>query len=238
MTTRSIVVRPALLAALAAGALASPAAAQDVGHPPAESPYRDVPWRHELTAFTGYLSASEDPAGVGPRSGPMAGVRYDVRIGGPAYFYTRVGAVSSERRVLDPRAAADARDLGTSTLGLLLADAGLSLSLTGQKTWNRLAPVVSGGIGIATDFDDTDAGGFRLGTPFALSFGAGVRWIPSGRFQVRVDVTDHLFQLRYPATYYQSSSPTVPPVLPATQPDNVWRHHAALTIGASYLLGR
>jgi hypothetical protein len=241
VTTRTTLARPSLLALLLAGTLATTAttsAAQDVGYRPEESPYRDLPWRHELTAFTGYFLTGEDPAGVAPRSGPMAGVRYEVRIGGPAQFYARVTGVSSERMVIAPAAAPAERELGTKSLALFLADLGIALNVTGQKTWHHIAPVVSGGIGIAADFDDADVGGYRLGTPFALNLGAGLRWAPGGRFQVRVDATDHLFQIRYPATYYQSSSTTIPPLLERTQPDNVWRHNAALTIGASYLFGR
>lgn len=217
---------------------AAPAGAQDVGHLPEQSPYRDIPWRHEITAFGGYYAASSDPAGIAPRSGPMGGVRYDVRIGGPAQFYARISGVSSERTVLDPRAEPEERDLGAKSLGLFIADLGLSLNLTGQKSWNGLVPVVAGGIGIVSDFDSEDIGGYKIGTPFAISVGTGLRWVPGGRFQLRVDVTDHLFQIRYPSTYYQSSATPPTPVLPSTQADNVWKHNAALTIGASYLLGR
>ena len=89
-----------------------------------------------------------------------------------------------------------------------------------------------------TDFEGEDIGGYKFGTPFALNVGAGVRFVPGGRFQLRVDVADHLYQIRYPSSYYQSSSPTVDPVLPARQKQNIWKHNAALTIGVSYLLGR
>ncbi|HEX5580987.1 MAG TPA: hypothetical protein VFX39_05365 [Gemmatimonadaceae bacterium] len=236
--------RPTLvLAALAASSVAlatgaAPARAQDVGHTPENSPYRDIPWRHQLTAFTGYYAASKDPAGVAPRSGPLGGVRYDVRVGGPAQFYARLTGVSSERMVLDPRAPVGERELGTKSLGLFLADVGLALNLTGQKSWNSLVPVLSGGVGVVTDFDNEDIGSYKLGTPFALSLGTGVRWVPGGRFQLRVDITDHLFQIRYPSTYFQSSATPPTPLLEQTQKDNVWKHNAALTIGASYLLGR
>ncbi len=229
---------PAALALVAAALLAMPAAAQDVGYLPEESPYRDIPWRHEFTAFSGYFMASEDPAGVAPRSGPMAGVRYDVRLGGPAQFYARVSGVSSERMVLDPRAEPGERELGTKSLGLFMADVGISVNVTGQKSWHGLVPVLAGGVGIATDFDTEDIGSYKLGTPFALTFGAGLRWVPGGRFQLRVDVTDHLYQIRYPSTYYQSTATPPTPLLERTQKDNVWKHNAALTIGASYLLGR
>ncbi|HEY0970591.1 MAG TPA: hypothetical protein VGE02_06410 [Gemmatimonadales bacterium] len=237
MKTRSSLALAAITVMLALG-VALPASAQDVGYLPEESPYRDIPWRHELTAFSGYYAAAGDPAGVAPRSGPMAGVRYEVRMGGPAQFYARLAGVSSERMVLDPRAEPGERELGTKSLGLFLADVGVSVNVTGQKSWHGLVPVVAGGIGVATDFDSEDVGSYKLGTPFALSLGAGLRWVPGGRFQLRVDLTDHLYQIRYPSTYYQSSATPPTPLLQRSQKDNIWKHNAALTIGASYLLGR
>ena len=237
---------PLTLAGLGAGlALAAgvaPVGAQsptvDVGHPPAQSPYRDVLWKQETTVFSGYFAAASDPAGVAPRSGPMVGVRYDIRLAGPANFYARLAAVNSERTVINPAALPAARDLGTEGGILALADVGIALNVTGQKSWHRLVPVVSAGLGVATDFEGEDVGGYKFGTPFALNFGAGVRYVPGGRFQLRVDVADHLYQIRYPSTYYQTSSPTVDPVLSARQKQNIWKHNVALTIGVSYLLGR
>jgi 2,3-bisphosphoglycerate-independent phosphoglycerate mutase len=53
-----------------------------------------VIYRQELTGFTGYYAAAEDPVGVAPRSGPMLGVRYEIRLGGPAQFYARAAVVN------------------------------------------------------------------------------------------------------------------------------------------------
>lgn len=232
-----------LLTAAACLAALAPAAAGaqvtvDVGHTPAESPYRDVLWRQGWSLFGGYFAAGSDVAGVAPQSGPMIGARYDIRIAGPASFYARVAGVSSERRVLNPAALPEARDQGLESLTLGLADIGISLDLTGQKSWHRMVPVVAAGVGIASDFESEDVGGFKFGTPFALSLGAGVRYVPGGRVQLRVDVTDHLYQIRYPRSYYQSSAPTVAPVLEASQKQNIWKNNLALSIGVSYLLGR
>lgn len=239
-TRSTLLVSTLLVVALAAAAPAA-AGAQvtvDVGHTPAESPFRDLLWRQGWSVIGGYYAAASDVAGVAPRSGPMIGARYDIRIAGPANFYARIAGVSSERRVINPAALPEARDQGVQSLTLGLADIGVSLDLTGQKSWNRLVPVVAAGLGIASDFESEDVGGYKFGTPFALSVGAGVRYVPGGRFQLRVDVTDHFYQIRYPSSYYQSSAPTVEPVLEATQKQNVWKHNAALTIGVSYMLGR
>lgn len=219
-------------------AASSPVLAQEVGHLPSESPYRDIAYKQELTPFAGYYFAGSDPAGVAPRSGPMFGARYEIRIGGPAQFMARVGHVWSERRVIDPQLPVGSRDVGTSSTSLYLADVGISLNLTGQRSWRGIVPVVSGGAGIATDFASPDVGGFRLGTPFAITLGAGVRWTSGGNWQVRADVADYLYQVKYPPLYFQAPAPNVDPVLPPNSKQNVWKHNAALTLGVSYLFFR
>jgi len=225
------------LPAIAAVALFSTGAAAQVGYPPERSPYRDVEFRQELTLLTGYYAASKDPAGVAPQSGPLVGLRYDIRVGGPASLTARVARVFSERTVIDPLLTAPDRDLGTQSWPLYLSDVGLTLALTGQKSLHHLVPVVSAGAGIASDFRKEDVGGFRIGTAFALNFGAGVRWVPGGSFQLRADVTDHLFQISYPTTYYVAPT-NGDAVLGGSQSRNVWKHNAAITLGASYLFFR
>ena len=212
-------------------AASSPVLAQEVGHVPAESPYRDVAFKQEFTPFVGYYTAGGDPAGVAPRSGPLLGARYEIRIGGPAQFMARVGHVWSERRVINPELPVESRDLGMMTTSLYIADVGISLNLTGQKSWNGLVPVVTGGAGIVSDFKSADAGGFRFGTQFAISVGGGVRWVPQdSRLQLRVDLADYLYQITYPTSYLVETEeqPRV------TRKQSAWTNNLALTAGVSY----
>lgn len=226
-------------AALALSTLAAGAAgAQDIGHTPESSPYRDVVFRQELTVFAGSYAAGRDPVGVAPQGGPIGGVHYELRIGGPANFYGRVGLARTERNVVDPASAPELRALGTRDVNLLLADVGLVLNLTGQKSWRGLVPHLNGGVGIASDLAGADEGGFRLGTPFAIALGAGVKWVSQGNLQLRVDVRDHLYQIRYPESYYVAPAAGVAPVRAAGEAQNVWKHNVALTVGASYLFFR
>jgi hypothetical protein len=226
------------LVVLAALALPASAAAQ-VGTVPENSPFRDLEYRQEVSAFTGWFVASKDPAGVAPRSGPLLGARYDVRIGGPAQFTARIGTAFSERRVIDPTEAGADRELGIREQSLFLGDVGIAVNLTGQKSWRTLVPYTQFGVGVASDFKGRDAGGYQFGTTFAFNFGGGLRWIPGNRWQVRADVTDWLYQLQYPETYYVPT--TVggsDAVLGATDAKSVWKHNFALTIGGSYLFFR
>lgn len=215
--------------------LPAPALAQ-VGSLPQESPFRDIEYRQSITAFTGWYSAAKDPADVAPRSGPIVGARYDVRIGGPALFTARLGTVFSERRILDPEQAPDeGRLVGVREQGLYLADVGLTVNLTGQKSWHSLVPYTQVGVGVASDFKGRDVGGFKFGTTFAFNFGGGVRWVPRDRWEVRADVADWLYQIQYPETYYiPTTTGGSDAVLRSGQAKSVWKHNFALTIGGSY----
>lgn len=213
-------------------ATTSAVAQAQVGYPPAESPFRDVFYRQEATVVAGYYAAGRDPVGVAPQGGPMVGARYEVRVGGPAQFAVRVARVFSERRILDPAKPEDERIIGTESWPLYLADLGITFNLTGQKSFRGFVPVATVGGGIASDFKGSeDIGGYRFGTAFALSYGAGIRWVSGGRYQVRLDVLDYLYQVRYPNSYFTPSG-TLPPVRSGSQ--SAWTHNAAITLGGSY----
>ena len=229
------------LRALAVAALlASPLSLQaQVGHMPSRSPFQDVDYRQEITLFSGWYAAGSDPAGVAPRSGPLLGVRYEARVGGPAQFTARLSRVFSERREIDPGEAPATRDLGMQSVGLYLGDVSMSINLTGQKSVQRFVPILNAGVGIVSDMRGRDAGGYRFGTTFAFTYGAGVRWIPRDRWQLRADVADYVYQIQYPDTYYlPTTTGGDDAVLRDTQRSSVWRHNVALTVGASYLFFR
>lgn len=229
-----------LLAIVLAGC-ASPLAAQgiDVGYPPPKSPFRDLEYKQEATVFGGYYLAGKDPAGVAPRSGPMVGIRYEVGVGGPAQIVARISHVMSERQVLNPVEPASARDLGVQAWPIYLADFGMSLNLTGQRSWRGVVPIVYTGIGVASDLGKkVDEDPFRLGTTFAFSLAGGLRFVPgSGRFQMRADVGTWLYQIKYPDAYYGLTSDNTA-VLESDQAKNFWKRNLGLTLGGSYLLFR
>jgi hypothetical protein len=230
-------VRRAALALSLVAALAPVASAQ-VGHRPDRSPYRDLEYRMEASLFSGYYSAGSEPAGVAPGSGPLIGARYDVRLGGPAWFTVRLAGTLSERTVVNPRRPVSSRDLGSRSWPVYLADVGLALNLTGFKSYKRLVPVLSAGLGVASDLrSGADTAGFEFGTPFALSFGAGVKWLPGGRTQVRLDITDHTYEIEYPDTFYRAYDGQAP-VLRTTVPKNHWTHNIGISLGVSYLFFR
>jgi len=224
--------------------VAAPTHAQ-VGYDPARSPYRDLRETQEITLFTGWYNARSDAARVAPRSGPMMGLHYQWRPSGPANLSATMSRVSSERNVLDPEAPAtcptastsNCKSLGTFRWPLYFFDASVALSLTGARSFFHLVPQVSAGMGLASDFhSQPDLGDFSFGTRFAFNWGAGIRWVPGGRYQVRADLTNHLYSVKYPVTYYQAA-PDGSTIF-TDQPRSSWLNNPGFTIGLSYLFSR
>ena len=213
-------------------------AGAQVGHLPAESPFVDLEVGHELTFFGGFFKAGRDPVGVAPRSGPIYGLRYEKSVGGPASLLVRFGRVSSERYAIDPTKTGAAAQLGRRSVGLNLIDVNVAVNLTGQKSWHSLVPVVTLGAGVATCACSVELDPYKFGTPFAFSFGGGLRYVPGGRFQLRVDVNDYLYQLKYPSAYFVAPAAGAPPAAPAKQAKSFWKNNPAITLGASYLFFR
>jgi hypothetical protein len=224
-----------LLGALALVFVATTARAQ-VGHLPENSPYRDVETRQELTFFGGHYAAGLDPIGVTPRGGPMYGLRYELHVGGPASLMARWAHVNSERFPIDPTKSGAARDLGRKAVALDLLDVGLVLNLTGEKSFHHIVPVINLGAGIASCGCSVAPDPYTFGTPFAFSFGGGLRYVPGGRFQLRADWGDYLYQLKYPTEYYLT--PATGTAAANKEARSFWKNNRALTLGASLLFFR
>lgn len=228
----------ALMAALMVAALAGPALGQEVGYPPDRSPYRDLRSRQQLTLFSGYYSGSMGRVGVAPGSGGMLGGQYDLRVGGPAAFTVRFARTFTDRAVIDPTKPAAARRLGTKSAPLYLADLGLTLNLTGQKSYRGFVPTVHVGGGVASDGGaKADVGGFSVGTAFALAFDAGIRHSLGGRYEARLGIGDYLYQIKYPESYVTAPAGGTA-VLPAGVSKSEWKNNRVLTLGIAYQFGR
>ena len=220
-------------------ALLSLEASAQVGYPPAQSPFLDVAQRHEITVYGGYFSAKVDPAKVAPQSGPLGGLMYQWRASGPVHLGLNFMTVNSKRTELDPSRPVATRTIGTESRPLYAAEGFLSLSLTGERSWHNLMPMVGAGLGLITNAKDADVGGFRFGTRFAFPLGAGVRWIPGGGpLQLRADIKDWMYTIKYPQAYYQSTTAGDPPILAAGTQASRWTHNFAMTFGGSFSFKR
>jgi hypothetical protein len=225
-----------LTGAIALAFIGAGAGAQ-VGHLPAESPFVDLESGQELTFFGGHFNAGNDKVGVAPRGGPMFGVRYEKTVGGPAALLVRFAHVNSERSAVDPTATGAAVQLGMRKVSMNLFDANIVINLTGQKSWHSLVPVINLGGGLASCACNVELDPYRFGTSFAFSLGGGVRWVPGGRFQLRVDLNDYLYQLKYPNEYFLAPANGTP-VAPPKQAKSFWKNNLGVTLGASYLFFR
>lgn len=224
------------LSALALSCIATTAAAQ-VGHLPDRSPFRDVETRQEFTFFGGRYSAGEDPIGIAPRDGPLFGIRYQIHVGGPAFLMARWSHVNSERTAIDPTKIGAARQLGNKKVSLNLVDLDLALNLTGEKSFHHIVPVVNFGGGIASCGCAVDSDPYTFGTPFAFTYGGGLKFVPGGRFQLTVDWNNYLYQLKYPTAYYLTPTGGTAAVV-GNQARSFWKNNRALTVGASLLFFR
>lgn len=211
------------------------AATAQVGYDPAHSPYRDIPRGGVWVVGGGYLSGSRGDVGVGLSNGVTGGIRYETLFGaigaslGLAYGRT-------DRFVVNPYRDTTSRKTGPFKNDVVLADAGLQLSLTGRKTWRGFAPYIGGALGVAiSGAAPRDTSGYRFGTKFTLAPNAGVRWYPARRVSVRADFRLVLWKLNYPLQYKQVLE-TVDntPVLPATASLTDWTSHPWGTIGIGW----
>jgi hypothetical protein len=214
----------------------SPAGAQ-VGYPPAESPYADLEYKQELTPMFGYTRARTDPAKILPQSAPMAGLRYEIYIAGPVSFSTDFSHTFAQRDVVDPTKPAKTRALGSETAGVNSLDVALALGLTGRKSWHSIVPQIRAGVGIMQSSAKDDSSGYKFGTPFAFTFGGGLKFVPGGRFQLRADITERVFKQNYPDSYARPASDNTA-VIPESTPRSFYTHHTGLTVGVSYLFSR
>ena len=228
----------AILCGVAALLMAVPAAAQ-VGHEPEDSPYRDLQHRQEITVLGGWVKARHDPAGVAPQSAPLVGARYELSLAGPLALSSDITAMFANRDVIDPAKPRAQRIPRSESATVYAADVALAMNLTGRKSWHHLVPQVRGGLGLLRSAAADDSSGFRFGPPFAFSFGGGLKLVPgrTGRVQLRADFTDRVFKLSYPDSYYRLASDNTA-VLDRSTAKSFYTHHAAFTLGVSYLFGR
>ncbi len=225
-----------IFGAIALFFIATTASAQ-VGHSPEHSPFRDIDGGQELTLFGGHFNAGADPVGVAPKPGAILGLLYQIHVGGPANLFVRYGRVSTNRIGVDPTLAKTKRSLGSHSSLISLYDIGMSVNLTGMKSYHSLVPTVNFGAGIASCTCTVAKDPFTFGTPFAISLGTGVRYVPGGHYQIRVDLTDYLYQLKTPAAYFINSADNTPVAAQGTA-RSFWRNNPTLTVGVSRLFFR
>ena len=230
------VVNLSLVAGLSA-ALATPAWAQ-IGHNPLHSPYHELRVHHQLTFSGGYLGGGGGVAGVGPRGGPVEGVRYSLTLSAPLELTMAVYASQLTRHLVDPTAAVGQRDVGTAKQSVLIADAGFNLRITGAKTWHGFVPYVGFSLGIADGSAvPEDVSLFVFKRPFQFGPHLGVRYYAGSSASLWVEGWDPMWRLRYPLTFFTNPSGATPVLDPSVQGQTQWVHNPTLMVGIGIAIG-
>lgn len=173
------------------------------------SPYRFIDQNQEAGLFAGFLSPGTGRFGFGPKPGPAWGARYSVNVGGPFGLEGAVTHSPTTRDIVDPGRVEGDRVVGDMSSQLVMIDARLRFTLTGNRTWHRLAPFLMTGGGVVFDVSKDnsdeelllDGDRFSMGTSFVGLLGGGFRWFPVDRFLVRGDLSLFLWRLKTPRGY-------------------------------------
>ena len=197
--------RVLLLCAIAARPLLG-----QVGHPPGDSPFRDIRKGHTLTATGGYFGGSGGRFGIGPHQGTVFGGRYDIRTGSTIQVGLGIAHGSLDRFIVDPFVRLANRTSGPVSQSVTFADITLQFNVTGGKSWNRIAPFASAALGLAFAGDTpADTSGYDFGRKLYVAPSAGFRFFLSGRLHLRGEARAVFWKLNYPTTF-QGEPPEEP----------------------------
>ena len=115
------------------------------------SAYRFIESSQEAGAALFTVEPRAGIFGFGPKGGRIMGSYYQVRVGGPFSIQGNLGYLPTTRDVIDPRRDEGDRKIGEADVTMGTADVRLQFTLTGPRTWYRLAPHLFAGGGIAMD---------------------------------------------------------------------------------------
>ena len=194
-------------------AVASPGLGQ-VGHPPSQSPYRDLPYPHSFELQVGYFGGDGSQFKLGPHDGTSYGLRYNHRISNPLEFGFSVTYATLKRAVVYPLDSLAHRFHGIEPTSVTMVTGTIQGNLTGRKTWHNFAPYISGSIGFAFGGAvSADTSLYDFGTKFTLAPALGVRYYLTRKLFARLETNWNFWRLSYPATFGLD-----PPGQPGTPP--------------------
>jgi hypothetical protein len=177
-----------------------PLAAQ-VGIDPSRSPYRDIRPGTTFEGFGGMVLGSGGPIPVGPRDGPLFGLRALLRANSTISLGFGGWGALTKRTVIDPTNAPDEQETGEVDHELVGVEALIQLNATGGKTWRGFAPFGGVGIGLVKAGATDDAFGYEFGTKFYFAPVLGTRIFLAERMYLRLEARGLVWKVRYPATY-------------------------------------
>jgi len=176
------------------------------------SAYRFVDTRQEAGVFAGSTSAAKGRFGFGPAGGPAVGARWGIDLTGPLGFEAVASVISGTRDIINPAVVVGNRKIGEGDATVGTLDVRLRMTLTGDRTWHRLAPFFVAGGGIAMDLGSSAAldqelasdDRFEFGRSFFGTTGGGVRYSLTDRLALRGDAIFSLWKIDTPPGFYDA----------------------------------
>jgi hypothetical protein len=179
-------------------------ASAQVGHPPDESPYRDIPTGHSIMPLVSFVGGGGGPLGVGPHNGVTVGGRYDLRVNYTLGFAATVTTGKLDRLIVNPFVKLANRTTGPVQQRVTFADVTVEFNVTGSKSWHGLAPYtgLTGGLAFAKRVT-ADTSGYKFGSRFYVAPQIGTRYFLTQHVMLRAEVRGLFWRLRYPSSFAQ-----------------------------------
>ena len=190
---------PILLALTATGA--SSATAQSI-----PSPFNFIEGRQEAGLIFGVVDAAKGRFGYAPKGGRVIGGRWGLELAGPLSLEGVATVIDGTRDVINPGRVEGDRVVGEADVLLTTFDARFKFTLTGDRTWHKIAPFFVAGGGVVFDMAGESVADqpllpedrFDFGTSFYGTTGLGLRWFLTERFALRADGTFSLWKVGTP----------------------------------------
>jgi hypothetical protein len=200
------------------------------------SPYRFVDERHEAGAFLAQVPGNRGEMELGPGGGILFGGRYGIELGGPFALEAGAFLLPTDRKVRVPGEGPTIDELGTTDALVGGLEGRVRFTLTGARTWHRLAPFVLAGGGVVHDLhrrsdleEELPADvAFSFGPSFLGTLGVGTRWLPSDRITLRGEVVLNIWKVGTPAAFVRRDDELGP------VPQQEWTGVQAFSLGLSY----
>jgi len=200
-----------------------------------ESAYRFLDTRQSVSAFGGHLATNPGAIDLGPGSGTIFGVRYDLGMAGPFVLEGELGWITATRAVQDTVPEDTTRmTVGEADFRAITASVALRFDITGPRTWHGILPYVLFGLGFTKDLaSESDAEKalpadlrFRFGSRFTASMAGGLEWLATSRVGVRFDVHNMLWKIKTPGPLLFGDRAL-------SLPSSEWTQNVALSAGVS-----
>ena len=198
-----------------------------VGHNPGASPYHDLRRGAMLRLVGGYFGGERGKIPVGATHGWTGGLRFEYQASNVIILTTGIAYAQTDAFYVTARESPP-DTVGPVDHALVLADAGLQISLTGGKTFHGLQPYIGTTVVLAfASAIAADTSGYDFGTKITAGPEAGIRWYPGRRVSFELGGRIVYYRLQYPANFRIA---LLPPNASLTE----WTAHPWATFGVAW----